>query len=282
MNKIIYALTSLVLVVSFQNCSEQKLSGVAATGSQEGSGNRPLNLGNTDDEASGATTQTGGPNCRNQLHTTTLPIKPVFIVDVSGSNKWKDDDQTIPGSDPKRIVRGDSIERFFNTYKAKANFGWSFTTFSGRTRTQPSITTLLGMGNAAAMSQSIQTFRSMADNGFTPYIAALNAAKANIQNDSGRAPNTKYVIVFLSDGLPTDEDNQNTLNAKVSEVVNVLPAGSISFNAVYYGAVDPDASNRMKTMAQVGGGNFLDTNANPTGTNFLISDLVIIPGVVCN
>ncbi len=273
MKKFGVAMATLLMVVSFQNCSDQKLSGKAA-GSSDGGGG-PLNLGNTDDETTGVVTQTGGPNCRNQLHSSTLPIKPVFIVDVSGSNKSNNNNQ--PGSDPKRVVRGDSIERFYNTYKAKPNFGWSFSTFAAS-----SANVLLAMGNAASMNNAIQTFRAMSDAGETPYIAALNAAKTNISGDTGRAANTKYMVVFISDGLPNPAVDQPTLNAKVMEIVNLLPAGSISFNSIYYGAVDPQASQRLQMMAQTGGGNFLDTNANPTGTNFLITDLVVIPGVVCN
>ena len=274
MKKFGVAITVFLLVVSFQNCSDQKLS-ASASGGSNGAGGGPLNLGNTDDEASGVVTQTGGPNCRNQLHSITTPIKPVFVVDVSGSNKSTNNNQ--PGSDPDRVVRGDSIERFFNTYKAKTNFGWSFTTFA-----VSSANVLLAMGNAASMSNAIASFRKMGDAGETPYIAALNAAKANIAGDSGRAPNTKYIVVFISDGLPNPVVDQSELNSKVTEIISTLPAGSISFNSIYYGAVDAQASERLRSMAQTGGGNFLDTNTNPTGTNFLITDLVIIPGVACN
>jgi len=275
MKKVLASVATLILVISFQNCSEQKLSGKAADNNSSACANPPcLNLGQTDDEATGVVTQTGGPNCRNQLRTTTLPIKSVFVVDVSGSNKSNNNNQ--PGSDPNRVVRGDSIQRYYNTYSAKPNFGWSFTTFAAS-----SANVLLAMGNAASMKNAIDTFRVMSDAGETPYMAALNAAQANIQNDTGRAPNTKYMVVFLSDGLPNPPVDQVTLNNKVTQIVNVLP-GQVSFNSVYYGAVDPQASGRLQAMAQTGGGNFLDTNANPTGTNFLITDLVVIPGVVCN
>lgn len=275
--------TTLALIVSFQNCSQQKLaaSSKSSTGTTTGTPTDPgtgtpppLNLGPNDDEAPGVITQTGGPNCRNQLHNLTTPIKPVFIVDTSGSNKLNNYGQA--GSDPNRIVRGDSIERFYNTYKMKSNFGWSFTTFASTTAN-----VLLTMGNATQMSNAIASFRAMLDSGETPYVAALNAAKANIQADSGRAAGTKYMVIFLSDGLPNPLVSDSTLTSKVSEILAVLP-GAISFNSIYYGVVDPTASGRLKLMAQTGGGNFLDTNANPTGKDFLITDFVVVPGVNCN
>jgi hypothetical protein len=275
-------IATLVVIVSFQNCSQQKLAasskssnGNENTGGTPGGGTPPpLNLGPNDDEAPGVITQTGGPNCRNVLHNLTTPIKPVFIVDTSGSNKLNNYGQ--PGSDPNRVVRGDSIERFYNTYKLKSNFGWSFSTFAGS-----SANVLLTMGNATQMSNAIASFRAMFDSGETPYVAALNAAKANIQSDTGRAPSTKYLVVFLSDGLPNPVVADSTLTAKVNEITAILP-GAISFNTIYYGAVDAAASNRLKSMAQTGGGNFLDTNANPTGQDFLITDFVVVPGVNCN
>ena len=144
MKKATVAITALLLVVSFQNCSQQKLS--HSSGGSSGGGGA-LNLGQNDNEATGVITQTVGPNCRNQLNTLTTPIKPVFIVDVSGSNF---SNGALPGSDPKRIVRGDSIERFFNTFKAKANFSWSFSTFAGSVAN-----VLLQMGNANSMSNAI-------------------------------------------------------------------------------------------------------------------------------
>jgi hypothetical protein len=276
MKKLAVVLSTLMLVVSFQNCSQQKLSAKSGSASEsgDGGGGGGLNLGPTDDDTTGVVTQTGGPNCRDELHSITTPIRPVFIVDVSGSNKMNNNNQ--PGSDPNRIVRGDSIERFYNTYKNKGNFNWSFSTFAGN-----SATILLAMGNSNSMNNAINTFRNMGDSGETPYIAALNAAKNNIAGDTNRPAGTKYMVVFLSDGLPNPAVNQSTLNAKVAEILAVVP-GAISFNSVYYGAVNNDASDRLKLMAQAGAGNFLDTNANPTGKDFLITDLVVIPGINCN
>lgn len=271
MKKFTVAATALLLVVSFQNCSQQKLS--HSSGGSSGGGGNQLNLGQNDNEATGVITQTGGPNCRNQLNTLTTPIKPVFIVDVSGSN-FSNGSQ--PGSDPKRIIRGDSIERFYNTYKTKPNFSWSFSTFAGSMAN-----VLLQMGNSMSMGNAITTFRAMNDAGETPYIAALNAARDNINADFARTADTRYMVVFLSDGMPNPAVADATLSAKVQEVVGTV-AGRVSFNSIYYGSSDQTAANRLKMMAQVGGGNFLDTNVNPTGSNFLITDFVIVPGVVCN
>ena len=272
-NSLSATVATLLLVLSFQNCNQATFESGVETKSAVGNPGGDRHLGNNDNDATGVITQTGGPNCRKQLNTVLIPIKPIFVVDISGSNVGQDG---APPTDPNRVVRGNSIERFYNTYKAKTNFSWSFSVFSGTIAS-----TLLSMGNAAQMANAITAFRATGDAGNTPYIAALDAARAAIVSDVGRAPDTKYMVVFLSDGKPNPAVADGVLNNKVQDLVSTVP-GSVSLNTLYYGGTNPDASTRLKMMAQNGGGNFLDTNVNPTGTDFLISDLVVIPGIVCD
>lgn len=265
--KIGLSLAALGLIISFQNCADQKFGS-----SGGGSSNPPgVNLGNNDDEASGVVTQTGGPNCRDELKALTTPVKMVFVVDISGSNTGNN------GTDPQKAVRSGSITRFYNSYSTRTNFSWGFTTFAA-----DNANTLIANANSAAMQGAINTFNGLNDDGNTPYVLALDAAANTISSDTGRLPNTKYIVVFLSDGMPNPSVNDSVLNQKVTAIVNAAgTANSVSFNTVYYGDNNQDAHDRLKMMAQTGGGNFLDTNVNPTGNAFLISDLVIVPGVVC-
>ncbi len=270
MKKLGLSVAALGLIVSFQNCADQKFSSSGDGSNTPGAGG-PVNLGNSDDEATGVVTQTGGPNCRDELKALTTPVKMVFVVDVSGSNTGNN------GTDPQKAVRGGSIQRFYNSYAAKTNFSWGFTTFANT-----SANTLIANANAAAMQGAITAFNGMNDQGNTPYVAALDAAEATISSDTGRLPNTKYIVVFLSDGMPNPSVSDMILNQKVTAIKNAAGAGGqVSFNTVYYGDSNQDAHDRLQMMAQTGGGNFLDTNVNPTGNAFLISDLVIVPGVVC-
>ena len=273
MKQLSVALAGLSLLMFFQNCSEQKINSGASSTTVVGAGN--IN-GNTDD-ATGVVTQTGGPNCRDEIKSATFPIRMLFIVDTSGSNV------TSEMSDPQRQVRKGSIERFYNTYSAKQNFAWAFNIFSGSTSTA-----LIGssnnpiFGNSSAMVSAISAFNGIADAGNTPYQQAMQLGQQAIQNDTARPNGSKYIVVFMSDGLPNPDRTQTELNGYVTSLVNTLGSASVSFNAVYYGQSNATASNRLRQMAQVGGGNFLDTNANPSGNAFLITDLVQIPGVNCN
>jgi hypothetical protein len=245
------AAAGLVTLLFFQNCADQKFTDVTDT----------------------IVTNTGGPNCREVLNSITTPIEMVFVVDVSGSNK---EINKGPGSDPDKAIRAGSISAFFNQYKTKTNFSWSLASFA-----KDSATTLTANSNAAAMQTAIDDLLDTSDSGGTPYGAALDRAKSFIQNDPNPSPYKKYVVVFWSDGLPNPAMSDSALQDKTLEVINASP-GKVSMNTVYYGPIDPEASGRLRMVAQTGGGNFLDTNLNGSGSVFNVSDLVVVPGEVCD
>jgi hypothetical protein len=120
----------------------------------------------------------------------------LFVVDMSGSNV--NDSANPGGSDPHKTVRGGSIQEFFNLYKAKNNFSWSFNTFAesnsraliGASATQPAFS------DASAMQGAINQFMGITDMGNTPYVAALDLAyKAiNTDNNSNSRPTSSYSI----------------------------------------------------------------------------------------
>lgn len=216
-------------------------------------------------------------SCTQQLGTTTMPIKVMFVVDTSGSNAG------TGGSDPNKSVRGGSISQFFTSYRSRANFSWGFLYFSGSIASS-----LIGgtaspqfTSNPSLMQQAVSAFYGVADSGLTPYMAAINLARQAIQSDApSAAANTKYVVVFLSDGLPDPVVDDATLRAGVQALLGVRP-NQVSFNAIYYGEVNATANARLQMMASTGAGQFLDTNNNPTGKQFVISDVINVAGLNC-
>ena len=233
---------------------------------------------------SGATaaSSTSGSTCNNNLGTTKIPTKMIFVVDMSGSN------QSAPGcsvsstcTDPGKAIRGGSIQKFLNDYGSHTNFGWAFDVFFGT-----SSTALTGDGsstapifvNAAAMQSSINTFMGMTDQGDTPYLAALANVQATIANDPdlNSSSNPQYVVVFMSDGQPDADESLSNILSAVSGIVALAPK-RVTFNSIYYGTSDPIASSNLQQMATTGNGNFLDTNSNPTGLDFSIGDLITLP-----
>lgn len=263
--KISLSLGLLFTLVSFQNCAKAKVD----FGSEVSSVN--------------AVTGDWSNSCNNgELSTTLVPIKVLLVVDASGSN--------ATGANPTdldKVMRAGSIEQFFTDYGAKANFNWVLNSFKKSTSTAHISG---GFGPGSVMPSAINAFKAVVDEGSTPYKAAINLAKSQIIDDASATAETKYIVVFLSDGMPMDyEMNSNNvitangldaLKSDVSELVNLKP-GRISFNTVYYGASNATASNVMLSMAVTGGGQFLDVNLNPGAKSFLINSVVTVPGTNC-
>ena len=219
-------------------------------------------------------------SCHMVLHQQTVPVKILFVVDTSGSNRLQVDH--LPPSDPQRLVRAGSIQAFFNDLKAKPNFHWGFITFSGvsaQSLIADGFTPIFSV-NPLAMQNALNVFATIQDNGGTPYRAALGRVLQTLQSDSQASPDTKYVVVFLSDGIPDPAVSDSELVEDIMSRMNAKP-NRVSFNTVYYGAANPQASSRLSFMASLGQGRFLDTNVNPTGNSFMISNIVNVPGQVC-
>lgn len=222
--------------------------------------------------------QTPNPSCASHLTTLTVPAKFLFIVDMSGSNV--SGDFGGPPTDPDKSVRGGALQTFLNTYGAKTNFSWGFMTFNDN-----SATPLIGGASpmfsmASAMQTAINTFGGMTDVGNTPYSTALQTAAQALSNDSGMTNNTKYMVVFISDGMPNPMSSTSTLLNEVRSIVNASP-NQVTFNTVYYGDTNQTAHDLMASMAAEGRGYFYDTNVGGSGRDFNIGNIIQIPGVDC-
>jgi hypothetical protein len=219
--------------------------------------------------------------CRDVLQTSTVPVRVVLSVDISGSNRDHIDAQGIarPGNDLGKTRRGGAINSFFNTYKARTNFAWSFLTFNFEISYS-----LIGgptaprFSNAASeMQTAISTFYGLADDDGTPYMAALQRIHQTIRNDAGYTSNAKYVVVFISDGIPDPAVGNSVLSDYIGQIRALAP-GQVSFNTIYYGLPNPDATSRLQMMASAGGGAFLDASNGQVPD---IADTVQIAGSNC-
>lgn len=281
-------LLAIVLTMLFGmlqiSCSNKSFNAVSTDGpaisGDPGGGPTGGTTGTGGTLGTGGTISTGGTigqDCHPILTTLNVPIKLLFVVDISGSNLEADDGS--PGSDPNKNFRGGSITQFFADYVRYSNFYWGFITFnnsSTRSLISPAFS-----NNGYSMQNAINAFYNTPDIGTTPFVPAIQAAKNAIASDTTRTANTKYIVVFLSDGLPVPDVNTSTLVSEVQKVVNTVP-GQVTFNTIYYGIYNPTASSRLSSMANAGGGLFLDTNANPSGRDFQIDHVINVPGVECN
>jgi len=170
-------------------------------------------------------------------------------------------------------MRYGSMDKFLQDYGSHANFSWGFDVFADTSATAM----VNGFGGAPIMQSALNSFYNTPDGGQTPYMAALNLAESTIQNDPDlhSSLNPQYLIVFMSDGQPTDSTAAQ-LTSKVSEMVSLSP-GKITFNTVYYGPGVATEAGLLQSLAQTGNGHFLNTNTNPSGLDFSIQDVVAVP-----
>lgn len=219
--------------------------------------------------------------CSTQLNDLTVPAKILFIVDTSGSNVSQSNNI---GTDKDKSYRKGSIQEFFNNYSMKPNFSWGFITFSngsavsyiGDTWSKSSMFST----TSADMQRALDEFLNSTDVGDTPYNAAIRKAGEAIEKDSSKTLDTKYIVVFLSDGLPSPSVPSSSITADIAQVMAKAP-GRVSFNTIYYGIPSEGGRDLMQLMARIGGGQFLDTNLTGLGRSFPISNVVQVPGTVC-
>lgn len=218
----------------------------------------------------------GGGSCRDQLLSLTTPTKILMVVDKSGSNSSAS--AGLPATDPNKSLRGNAIQNFFDQLKNKANFSWGFVAFHDY-KADPYIGSLSSAFSSSplSMQSAIDLFYYNDDIGSTPYDSALSAARQAVATDS-KSDDTKYIVVFISDGMPSPEMSTSAVTNGVKSVLAEAPTQT-SFNTIYYGPTNPDAADLMKSMAVAGKGRFLDTN-NSNGALDL-NNVVTIPGVNC-
>ena len=229
----------------------------------------------------------GGSTC--DVETIYRKTKILFVVDTSGSNAEATFNviggrsTLTPATDPTKQFREGALSDFISNYGAKANFEWSFMTFSGSSAvpyvtsgSNPAFTS-----SVATLKSSLTQFLSRPDAGATPYSAALQMAARAVTNDPdlNSADEPVYFIVFLSDGFPTDYPaaggayDSTNMNRDVANLVGVAP-GRVLLSTVFYGQVEiPDAISLLKTMSALGGGQFASVNTS-SNTDFKIDDVL--------
>jgi len=222
-----------------------------------------------------------------------MPIKVLFVIDTSGSNSISYGASNgvcdgrsgcVPATDPQKNFRAGSISTFFNKYKNRTNFSWGFETFSKReVQSYIGSNTSEIFGRAQAMEAALNSFSKEIDRGKTPYLEALKNIRTAISSDPdlhSMAPYpTLYYVIFMSDGYPTDS-TASEINKEIENIV-ALDRTRISLSTVYYSTLnDPHASAILQTMAERGGGQFINFDINSDET-LSVQDLVKLPTTTC-
>jgi hypothetical protein len=190
-----------------------------------------------------------GSFCTEDPATIVFPLKVFFVIDQSGSMNQNDPNRARFTSTKALAQRLASPSKVF--------FGGSIFNDGSRTFTTPRFTDDLAAFNASVDVANVP------GNGATPYLAALNNATAELTADIDANPaiarRTRYVVIFLSDGAPTD------VPAPVEETIKgsmgVLMAlknrsGGITVNTVFLGGDVAAATAILRAMALQGEGIF--------------------------
>lgn len=236
--------------------------------------------------------------------TITENIRLIFMIDNSGSTA---------DTDPNYSARVSTIQTFLKTYQNKANFTYAFGIFgsyiggnaySGRIGVGAGFYDMAGLldisyfantfGSAAALPTILNNFENRSTDGGTLYTSAFTALQTLISQDERNHRGVyKYVVIFMSDGEPTDwcldstcsnvtfDTVDNGVTALVDKLKASVIAGGSSFalSTVYFDATasyDDSAAYFLSDMANHGGGTFID--AHQSGQNFTIDDLLVDPG----
>jgi len=245
--------------------------------------------------------------CDNGLLTYTRPLRFIFMVDDSSSTLKR---RLSPGTDPNFIFRRDSILNFIDKYKNKTNFSYSFGRFARNSSSfynyaseNPKHSDSAYFGTADEVSIAVEKYvANIQHGGDTPFRSALTTIDRLIESDTS-ATETNYIVVFLSDGAPTDLNgkvlDKNGVSRKLAELVADIVADSslhehkVQFNAIYFGPqsgiVDTDlkflaedAIKNLKVMTTVGSGQFVDTNKMSVGETLDIDDVVKVRANSCD
>lgn len=204
-----------------------------------------------------------------------LEVRPItkilFIVDKSYSN-WEvyfPDGTLLPGTDPRGIKRGGAIDSFVQKNFTKDHFRYGLVAFLKDFGVSYIVDPATGLPGFTPEESDVfaatQRLRNENDDGETPYIQALQTALQVIRNDRSThvEERASYFVLFLSDGIPTLGQSDQVIFNLVQQIKNEAPM--VVFNSGFYGdygKFNAEAKNRLKEMARVGGGKFIDFNTS--------------------
>jgi hypothetical protein len=217
-------------------------------------------------------------SCTAQLQASSAELRILFMVDNSGSTKT---------TDPSHHYRAETLRTFISQFGTKSNFSYAFGYFSGGSASvydgalfteSPGV----NFGDAGFLTGAVDQYVTVGAAGDTPYHAGFATLQSLVSGDVAvNGSRYSYVIVFMSDGMPTDlpDSVDSRLVELVAQLKASVPNTALTVSAVYFGPTSgAGAILNLKTIAQAGRGQFVDTNIHGT---LAISDIITLPGHEC-
>ncbi len=223
------------------------------------------------------TTEVRGVFCTENPQELVFPVKILFIIDTSGSMAF---------TDPE-AQRAQAVGEVINEYNDNPGVSFGVIRFSGS-----SIALTDGFTkDPAELDDAVMQLREA--DGVTNYRGAIGQATNLLSGDIlgadlGERVRSRYVVIFLSDGLPypPDTNRYEDIYADVQRLMQLetLDVGEIRFHTAFLNSPDTpfdvaeEARQLLQNMATLGQGTFTNF-ANGEEINFLNIDYTSIQRV---
>ena len=240
--------------------------------------------------------QVGGDFCTRTPESLVFPLRVLFVIDSSVSMEVTDPPDPVTGETGREVAVRTTWEDFFAQGIEGVRVGIIRFSSQAQSRT-PVDLDADGLPDTFFSADAVQLAAATAalrqTDRTTNYINALSETYFEIRNELLNAdleslPLSKYVVVFVSDGIPdVDQSDDRGNNADqilesveaINKLVKTFRVGDFSFHTAYLAsgqaAFDAEAQDLLKRMATKGGGNF---RSFPNGEelNFLFVDFSVL------
>lgn len=216
-----------------------------------------------------------------QIKTLSKPVRILVMVDNSGSTA---------ATDPNKKHRVQTVHKFLSDYGSKQNITYSYGEFHLHAS---SYDMSLGQfvadprapfGDAAGEKAALKKFQHSKSAGHTSYKEAFNLLRKLMSDDLRSTDTESYVIIFMSDGQPTDLGGTAAselagITAGVKDLLDTVPKGRLTISTVFFGDNrDRRSVRNLSTMADLGNGQFVNSN---TAATISIDHIINVPVEAC-
>jgi von Willebrand factor type A domain/Bacterial TSP3 repeat len=215
-----------------------------------------------------------GQFCTETPSPTEFPVRILFIVDISQSMNVTD---PVPDPCPTGACftrRATAVEEVLNTYPPGNGVEYGLITFQSSVAIQTKDANGLGGFTDSADEVKVRLPALNSAVGETNYVGALETAYEMLQQnmialEATARSRARYVIVFISDGLPAPRTVEHGMPDDIRDAVNNIAGlrkqqrlAEVALHTVYLAAPDtPDsvqleAKELLAGMAQLGNGTY--------------------------
>lgn len=237
-----------------------------------------------------------GRLCTREPESLVFPLRVLFVVDGSESMEITDPPDPVTGETGRERAVRDTWESLLAQGSEGVRVG--IIRFSAQAQSRTPVLDSSGLPHSFFTADATQLDAATRALGVTDrttnYVNALSEAFFEVRTelmeaDQESLPLSKYVVIFLSDGLPDVDQTESRAGAignildsvaQLKDLARLFHVGDFSFHTAYLSSgqgpvMDRPAQDLLQQMADVGGGTY---RSFPSGEslNFVHIDLSVI------